>query len=323
MPTCLVGLGSNLGARIAILEQAISRLDADPAVGVVARSRWFPTRPIGGPAGQGEFVNAALRVETALPPDAFHARLRAVEAALGRQRRERWAARVIDLDLLLYGDWVWNRPELTIPHPRMAFRRFVLEPAAEVAGDLRHPAIGWTVQQLLDHLNSATPYVAVTGVPGTGKTELAQAVAKTRSLRLLRDEQARIAAARPAMGRTAASVAAEVACLQRRAAQLDAGAFSAPAISDFWIGQSLAYGRVQAGGPVPVELETAWREAAARVVPPKLLAVLTPPGDETPLVRAFRDVIAETRPGPVLWLDAADRPWALTELQAAIEAMTG
>jgi 2-amino-4-hydroxy-6-hydroxymethyldihydropteridine diphosphokinase len=173
MATTLIALGANLGDRRSNLQRALALLDRPPELRVIARSRWFSTAPIGGPAGQAEFVNAAARIETTLSPLQLLAVLREVEAELGRQRRQRWAARRVDLDLLLFDDLVLKTPELELPHPRMAFRRFVLEPAADVAADLMHPVIGWTVGQLLDHLNTAPNYVALTGVPGLGKTALA------------------------------------------------------------------------------------------------------------------------------------------------------
>ena len=153
MATTLIALGANLGDRRGNLQRAIALLARPPAQRVVAHSRWFSTAPIGGPAGQAEFVNAAARVETSLSPLELLAVLRDIEAELGRQQRERWAARCVDLDLLLFDDLILKTPELELPHPRMAFRRFVLEPAADVAADLLHPVIGWTIGQLLTHLN--------------------------------------------------------------------------------------------------------------------------------------------------------------------------
>ncbi|MCU0981496.1 MAG: 2-amino-4-hydroxy-6-hydroxymethyldihydropteridine diphosphokinase, partial [Pirellulaceae bacterium] len=93
MATTLIALGANLGDRRGNLQRAIALLDRPPAQRVVAHSRWFSTAPIGGPAGQTEFVNAAARVETSLSPLELLAVLRDIEAELGRQRRERWAAR--------------------------------------------------------------------------------------------------------------------------------------------------------------------------------------------------------------------------------------
>ena len=94
-------------------------------------------RAVGGPAGQRAFLNAAARLETSLPPAELLARLQRIEWHLGRTgAKTRWAARTLDLDLLLYDDLVLSTPYLTLPHPRMAFRRFVLEAAAEVAPEM-------------------------------------------------------------------------------------------------------------------------------------------------------------------------------------------
>ena len=111
--------------------------------------------------------------------------LEQIENRLGRRRTERWGPRTIDLDLLLYDELVLDTPTLVLPHPRMAWRRFVLEPAAEVAGTMLHPTIRWTIARLLEHLNSARPYVAITGPIAAGKTQLAERLAAAISARLM------------------------------------------------------------------------------------------------------------------------------------------
>src|SRR5262249_39168626 len=121
MATCLVGFGSNLGDRAENLKRAVELLSAESDLRVAAVSGWHATRPIGGEAGQEEYLNGAAIVETSLEPGALHERLARVEEALGRQRGERWAPRTIDLDLLLHGDAVVETPRLAVPHPRMAF----------------------------------------------------------------------------------------------------------------------------------------------------------------------------------------------------------
>jgi len=110
------------------------------------------TDPVGGPP-QGRYLNGAAVVVTELPPVELLARLKAVERALGREPGgPRWGPREADLDLLLYGQEVVSLPDLEIPHPRMAERRFVLEPAARIAADWVHPVLGRTVQALMEEL---------------------------------------------------------------------------------------------------------------------------------------------------------------------------
>ncbi len=188
MPICLLSLGSNEGDRQANLEATVARLAAHASIRLLARSSWRETAAIGGPAGQGDFLNGAATLETMLPPRELLGCLQQIESELGRRRAERWGPRTIDLDLLLYDELVLSTPELTLPHPRMAWRRFVLEPAAEVAGSMIHPTIGWSVARLLAHLNQSAPYVAVTGAIAAGKTRLAERLARAVAAELVLEQ---------------------------------------------------------------------------------------------------------------------------------------
>jgi 2-amino-4-hydroxy-6-hydroxymethyldihydropteridine diphosphokinase len=150
-----IALGSNLesrfGDREANLREAVRRIEALGEVRTV--SSFYDTEPVGYLA-QPRFLNAALLLETELKPEALMRELLGVERAMGRERVGAVAKgpRVIDLDLLLYGDWVLWSEELMLPHPAMAERRFVLEPLAEIAPAWVHPVLGVTVRGLLTGL---------------------------------------------------------------------------------------------------------------------------------------------------------------------------
>lgn len=154
MAICLIGLGSNLGDRAAHLQSALQQLATVPQIRIVAASSLRDTKPAGGPSQQSTYLNAAATLETSLSPPHLLAELQRIETELGRIRSERWGPRTIDLDLLLYDQLELESPELTLPHPRISFRRFVLEPAAEIAGEMVHPINSWTIAKLLTHLRS-------------------------------------------------------------------------------------------------------------------------------------------------------------------------
>lgn len=145
-----VALGSNLGDREATLAAGLRALDATAGVRVVRVSSWYATRPVGGPAGQGDYLNGAAEVVTTLSPEELLAALHAVETALGRERREKDGPRTLDLDLLLYDDLVRPSPDPVVPHPRMHERLFVLQPLAEIAPGVVHPVLKKPVADLLD-----------------------------------------------------------------------------------------------------------------------------------------------------------------------------
>lgn len=131
-----IGLGSNLGDRWSNLERAIVHLED---VGdKVAESGFYETAPVGGPE-QGDFLNAVVVVDTDLAPRDVLSRLLTIEEVLGRERKERWGPRIIDLDLLLYGDLVIDEPGLTVPHPGLLERRFVVDPLLEAWPDAEMP----------------------------------------------------------------------------------------------------------------------------------------------------------------------------------------
>ena len=153
-----------------MLDEALARLGSIQTSEVARRSRYHKTLPAGGPDAQPAYLNAAAVLQTSLSPQTLLAELQKIEADLGRQRAEHWGPRTIDLDLLLYDNLTRTDPDLVIPHPRMAWRRFVLEPAAEVAPEMVHPGTGWTIARLLDHLNQTPWYLAIAGPIGVGKS---------------------------------------------------------------------------------------------------------------------------------------------------------
>jgi 2-amino-4-hydroxy-6-hydroxymethyldihydropteridine diphosphokinase len=161
MSSCLVALGSNLGDREATLEAALAALATAPSTQLRAHSSWYRSRPVGMAESNREFLNGAALVDTALEPAAFWNVLRSIESEHGRRHDERWSDRTLDLDLLLVDDRVFETPELIVPHPRMSFRRFVLEPADQIAGDLIHPVLGWTIGHLRNQLDTGADLVAI------------------------------------------------------------------------------------------------------------------------------------------------------------------
>jgi len=346
MPTCLIGLGANLGDRAGALEAAVERLAREEGVRLLATSRWHETPPAGGPADQPPYLNGAATIETSLDPRALLGRLHQIEQSLGRARSRRWAPRTIDLDLLLVDDLVLETPELVLPHPRMAWRRFVLAPAAEVAASMIHPTTGWSVARLLTHLDTAPEYVALAGGIGAGKTELARRLGRVCSARTLCESLAadRLGAF---YGDPASHAwAIELEFLDQRAGLLAAEdpAWSAgrPTVSDFWFDQSLAFARTWLA-PREFEVFRARFELARReVARPKLVVLLDVPAvnlverirrrdrpferglDET-LVGRIAQSIAEVATardlGPVLRLVDPTPSEAVREVAAAVAAM--
>ena len=341
MAQCLVALGANLGDRHALLSQAVARLAASPGITLRAQSEWHETRAVGGPVGQPPFLNGAALLDAAVDPHQLLALLRRVESDLGRARDVRWGPRTLDLDLLLYDELVLASPDLTLPHPRMAFRRFVLEPAAEVAADMRHPLIGWTIRQLRDHLRHAARYVAIAGLSTESTSELAAALAENFAVRLIRDPAQVLPAAAMGEDSSGPEYAREIELLDLRRQILEPGHGARDpslAISDFWLEQSRAYAAAMSDPQHACDLAAAVDEACKRAVRPKLLILLDPserearaqhrtctdPEARWPVRLCEALVTIARRPGvgPLLHLTSDDPAADFAEAAAAIVAMT-
>jgi 2-amino-4-hydroxy-6-hydroxymethyldihydropteridine diphosphokinase len=302
MSAALIGLGSNVGDRQAILDWAVKRLAEHPSISVRATSQWRQTSPIGGPSGQGEFLNGAVLLETSLAATELFVVLQSTEKKAGRERTAVWGPRTLDLDLLLFDDAVMQSADLTVPHPRMAFRRFVIDPAAEIAPDWVHPVLLWSLGRLRDHLHIATPYVALAGPRSPHKSQLAYAAAARVGGVYLADPAGIIPSASP-------SLLDEIQFLELRARQISRANWphgATPAISDYWIEQPVDESR---SDEELVEFQRRLDRLSEDMTRPKLLVICDRPWN------------GGTPPAPLLEIPASNLPAALSELTAAIRAM--
>ncbi|HVT89387.1 MAG TPA: 2-amino-4-hydroxy-6-hydroxymethyldihydropteridine diphosphokinase [Tepidisphaeraceae bacterium] len=155
--TAYISLGANIGDREYNILSALEQLKQTPEFKVIRISTLLENPAVGMGPNARHFLNAAVEIETTLGSHALLHRLLDIERAMGRQRRERWEPRIIDLDLLLYGDQIISSQELVVPHPLMHERRFVLEPLSQIAPGVVHPTLQMTVEGLLENLVMRNP----------------------------------------------------------------------------------------------------------------------------------------------------------------------
>lgn len=182
--TIYIGLGSNLGDRADHLQKALALLTEHSQISAVRASSFYETRPLGS-VQQGVFVNAAAEVTTSLSARQVFSLLQSIEQQMGRKHLEHWGPRIIDLDLLLYGDQIIDEPDLKIPHPQMHLRSFVLKGLCELKAEAMHPILEETAAELYSRLSGQDFFfdpqrpqlVSIAGNIGVGKTTLAQNLA--------------------------------------------------------------------------------------------------------------------------------------------------
>ncbi|MDJ0620253.1 MAG: 2-amino-4-hydroxy-6-hydroxymethyldihydropteridine diphosphokinase [Calothrix sp. MO_192.B10] len=150
---CAIGLGSNLGNSLEILEGALEILSQTPGIIIQGQSSWYQTKAVGPP--QPDYLNGCALLGVEILPQLLLEILLDVESKFGRVRQEHWGPRTLDLDLLLYEDLILDTPTLQIPHPRMSDRSFVLVPLAEIIPDWVEPISGNTIQNLLTKVDSS------------------------------------------------------------------------------------------------------------------------------------------------------------------------
>lgn len=313
MAKCLIGVGANLGNRSRTIAFAAEQLCSETGVTSLQTSSNYASHPTGGPVGQGDFLNSAFLLETSLPAEALLRVLQHVEQSAGHVKQDRWGARHLDLDLLLYDDSLIEHANLIVPHPRMSFRRFVLNPSADIAPEMIHPANQLTVRELLHRLDTLPNYVAIGGGTYRQRSSLARDIAAQSSSvkHLLAEPPHRSEEDSPSR---VLQAAIEFLVQQRDHLQsLEVASTDAGWISDFWLNETRAIMSRCLPQTKLIEFGKQWHRLADGVVEPMLVVLL----DASPeLLEA-----AQQAKLPVLKLNSQDEDWNRQEVSAALEAM--
>ena len=191
-----IGLGGNLGDRKTLLLRARQRIDE--CVGSVLQTAPFYETAAWGVTDQPDYLNTVVEIESDLPPESILRKLLAIETELGRERAERWGSRTVDLDLLFDNDRILTTDFLTLPHPRLHLRNFVLRPMCDLAPDFVHPILQRSVQELLTDSPDTSPvrpfdelihsYLVIEGNIGAGKTTLSRMLSEDFGTKLILEE---------------------------------------------------------------------------------------------------------------------------------------
>jgi 2-amino-4-hydroxy-6-hydroxymethyldihydropteridine diphosphokinase len=144
-----IAIGSNIGNPRGNCIEAIHEISKHDSIKIISKSSFYQTSPI-GPIQQEWFINSAIKINTSLTPIKLLTNLLNIESTMGRVRQEKWGPRLIDLDLLFYDNQILNQEEITIPHPEISKRNFVLIPLCEIAENLHHPILKKTIKTLLN-----------------------------------------------------------------------------------------------------------------------------------------------------------------------------
>lgn len=318
MPTILIALGANLGDLGETLNQAVDELASDSDFTLLARSELLVTKPVGGPSGQPDYLNSAAKFSTSLSPEQVHQKLIEIEQSHGRVRIQRWGARKLDLDLLLYDQQIIKTSQLTIPHPRMSFRRFVMQPAAQVAAEMRHAELDTTIGELWAQLSGSPPVVEIAALPGPAVSELLAATEKE-----LGHAKHSFANELQPYPRSANDLLKQLQDLTHRQSEhrsLPPGASAR--VLPWWFGIADVLAGQSVSGSLatpPARLTVYWNR------PEETYGAVEEgwwtPQQRNGLQAKLAEAVRRNVHAPRLWLDGNDLASAVTELTAAIEAM--